>query len=73
MIAWNETYSQNTMSNNMGNFTFQKCNELVGNEISIDVNSDISYISMYFLNKWQSQNEVSEVIFKDGSVLTSIK
>jgi len=71
---WKETYApKGTVKNNMGSFSFQKCNELVGNEIFLDVNSDISYISLYFLNKWHTQNKVSEVIFKDGSALTSIK
>jgi len=72
MPEWKEAYKPQG-KNNMGSFTFKDCNELVGNEIFIDVNSDISYISMYFLNKWQTQNEVSEVIFKDGSALTTIK
>ncbi len=72
MVAWNETCTQGTV-NNMGNFTFKECDELMGNEIFFDINSDISYISWYFLSKWRTQNKVSEVIFKDGSALTSVK
>jgi transposase InsO family protein len=70
MVAWNETC---TMNNNMGNFTFKDCDELMGSEIFFDINCDISYISWYFLSKWRSQNKASEVIFKDGSALTSVK
>ena len=72
MPDWKDTYTKEG-NNNMGSITFKKCNELVGNEIFLNRNSDISYISMYFLNKWKEQNEVSEVVFKDDTALTTVK
>ena len=72
--AWNETYKKKgTVDNNIGNFSFKRCDKLVGNEIFLDINSDISYMSQYFLSRWCKQNKVSEVIFNNGSALTSIK
>ena len=46
MPEWKEAYKPQG-KNNMGSFTFKSCNELVGNEIFIDLNSDILYVSMY--------------------------
>jgi len=67
--VWNETYTKK------GNekFTFQKCDELVGDEIFFNPYIQQSYISIYFLGRWRLQNKQTEVIFLDGSVLLSVK
>jgi len=63
MVAWN----------NIGSFPFKKCDELVGDEVFIDTNSQFSYISSYFLSKWHTLNKNIEVVFNNGSALTCIK
>jgi len=67
---WNETY---TKKGNSGKFTFQKCDELDGNEIFCNPYNYQSYMSAYFLSRWRSQNKLTEVIFFDESVLLSVK
>jgi len=72
--SWNETYiRRGTVHSNIGSFPFKKCDELVGNEVFIDTNSQFSYISSYFLSKWRTLNKNIEVVFNNGSALTCIK
>ncbi len=63
--VWNETY---TKKGNTGSFSFQKCDDLVGDEIFLDPYNYKSYMSAYFLGRWRLKNKLSEVIFFDGSV-----
>ena len=58
--VWNETY---TKKGNDEKFTFQKCDELVRDEIFFNPNNYQSYISEYFLSRWRSKNKLTEVIF----------
>ncbi len=72
--SWNETYiRRGTVHSNIGSCPFKKCDDLVGNEIFIDTNSQISYISSYFLSKWHALNKNTEIVFNNGSALTCIK
>jgi len=68
--VWNETY---TKKGNDEKFTFQKWDELVGDEIFFNPYNYQSYISAYFLSRWRSKNKLTEVIFFDESVLLSVK
>jgi hypothetical protein len=75
MVAWKKSYEKGTVETNAGS-SFQQCNKLVGDEIFLDTDTDSSYISLYFLNKWHNRNKDTEVIFNDSSyssALTSIK
>jgi hypothetical protein len=68
--VWNETY---TKRGNTGRFTFQKCDELDGQEIFFNLDNYQSYMSAYFLSRWRSNNKLTEVILFDKSVLLSVK
>jgi hypothetical protein len=68
--VWNETYMKKGKAKR---FTFQKCDELVGDEIFFNPYNQQSYISEYFLSRWRSKNKLTEVIFFDESVLLSVK
>jgi len=76
MVNWKKTYGEKgTVETNTGSL-FQQCNKLVGDEIFLDTDTDSSYISLYFLNKWHARNKDTEVIFNNnnnGSALTSVK
>jgi len=68
MVAWKETYGQKGTGS-----SFQHCNKLVGDEIFFTTDTDISYISTYFLHKWHTKNKDKEVLFNNRSALTSLK
>jgi len=68
-----KTYGEKGTEDTYTGSLFQQCNKLVGEEIFFDTDIDISYTSRYFLNKWHTKNKDTEVLFNNGSALTSVK
>jgi hypothetical protein len=73
MVAWKKTYGEKGTVDTYTGSLFQQCNKLVGDEIFFDTDIDISYTSRYFLSKWHTLNKDTEVLFNNGSALTSVK
>jgi len=55
------------------NNSFSSNKSLKGTEIFFDTNSPVSYMSSYFLSRWQQQNEFSEILCNNKTILTSLK
>jgi len=56
-----------------GNNDFSSIKSMKGTEIFFDTKSPVSYMSSYFLSRWQQQNEFSEVLCNNKTILTAVK
>jgi len=54
-------------------FTMEQCDRLTGDEIFIDENSSVSYMSAYYFSKWKTLNKDSRVTVKNNTVFSCIK
>jgi len=55
------------------NFTLEQCDLLTGDEIFIDSECEVSYISPYFFSKWKDRNLNSQTTVQGNKVHTCIK
>ncbi len=55
------------------NLTLEQCDLLTGDEIFIDSECEVSYISPYFFSKWKDRNSNSQTTVQGNKVYTCIK
>jgi len=65
--------TRDTGRNLFQNFTMEQCDRLTGDEIFIDSESRVSYMSAYYFSKWKGGNKDAQVIVKGNRVSTCIK
>jgi len=71
MAEWkkNETRDKGRLEN----FTLEQCDLLTGDEIFIDSECEVSYVSPYFFSKWKDRNSNSQTTVQGNTVYTCIK
>jgi len=47
--------------------------KLTGNEIFFNTCAEVSYMSSYFMSRWQQKNEEKQMLINNGVALTSVK
>jgi len=69
-----EDCNENTWdTGRLNNFTLEQCDRLTGDEIFIDPECEVSYISPYFFSKWKDRNVDSQTTVQGNKVYTCIK
>ncbi len=69
-----EDCNENTRdTGRLNNFTLEQCDRLTGDEIFIDPECKVSYISPYFFSKWKDRNINSQTTVQGNKVHTCIK
>jgi len=71
MAEWKENEARDTGT--FENFTMEQCDRLTGDEIFLDPECEVSYISPYAFSKWKDRNSNSQTTVQGNSVYTCIK
>ena len=71
MAEWKKNEARDTGM--FENFTLEQCDLLTGDEIFIDSECEVSYISPYFFSKWKDRNSNSQTTVQGNIVYTCIR
>ena len=71
-----EEWTENTIETGREgffSFTMEQCDRLTGDEIFIDAETDVTYMSAYYFTKWKTLNKDSRVTVKNNTVFSCVK